>query len=156
MNVNLVLLKQNGTSKTFPLPSSVTVIGRRQDCDLCVPLMIISRRHCELNLDQDQLTVRDLGSRNGTFINGRQIDEITVQPGDHLQVGPIGFIVQIDGKPEDPRAHKETLKKPATEPAGQNVDDFADLNALSEDFSDNHGATEIFNGFSEDPSGNGK
>ena len=157
MDVNLVLFRQNDSSRVFPLPSSVTIIGRRQDCDLCIPLMIISRRHCELNLDQGKLTIRDLGSRNGTFINGRQIDETEIHPGDQLQVGPISFIVQINGQPEEPAPRQEVAPQPAEDlakPAANEANDFADLN-ISDEFSDSHGATEIFNGFSEEPSENG-
>ena len=101
MDINLVLCKKNGLRKSFQLPSTVTVIGRREDCDLCIPLMVVSRKHCELNLDQGALTVRDLGSRNGTFLNGQQIDESQINAGDQLQVGPLTFAVQIDNEPEE-------------------------------------------------------
>ena len=101
MDINLVLFKKNGTMKDFILPSTVTVIGRRQDCDLCIPLMVISRRHCEINQDQNLLKIRDLGSRNGTFVNGRRIDEAGVHPGDRIHIGPLTFGVQIDGDPAE-------------------------------------------------------
>lgn len=101
MDVNLVLFKKNGTMKNFILPSTVTVIGRRQDCDLCIPLMVISRRHCEINQDQSLLKIRDLGSRNGTFVNGRRIDEADVHPGDRIHIGPLTFGVQVDGEPTE-------------------------------------------------------
>ncbi len=105
MDVNLVLFKKSGRSKAFPLPSSVTVVGRRQDCDLCIPLQIVSRRHCEFNLDGGHLRLRDLDSRNGTYINGGRVtDQIDVKPGDKIQIGPLDFIAQIDGKPEDAAA----------------------------------------------------
>lgn len=101
MDINLILLKNDRSRKCFNLPSSVTIIGRRQDCDLCIPLMVISRRHCEVNMDQGVLTVRDLGSRNGTFVNGERIDETILDPGDEIQIGPLKFIIQVDGVPQD-------------------------------------------------------
>lgn len=102
MDVNLVLCKKSGRSKAFPLPSTVTVVGRRQDCDLCIPLNIVSRRHCEFNLDEGSLSVRDLESRNGTFVNGEQIsDEKILKAGDRVQIGPLNFIAQIDGNPAE-------------------------------------------------------
>ncbi len=100
MDVNLVLFKKNGSQEIFSLPSSVTVIGRRSDCDLQIPLMRVSKRHCQLNRDQGVLKVRDLGSRNGTYLNGERINEAVIQPGDYIGVGPITFILQIDGQPE--------------------------------------------------------
>lgn len=128
MKVNLVLFKKNGTTKSFPLPSAVTVIGRRQDCDLCIPLMIISRKHCELNQDQGQLTIRDLGSRNGTLVNGLQIENSQLNAGDKINIGPLTFAVQIDGVPADDSAILQPTKHVAGhEPVSDDVDEFAEF-----------------------------
>lgn len=136
MKVNLVLFKKNGTTKSFPLPSTVTVIGRRQDCDLCIPLMIISRKHCELNQDQGQLTIRDLGSRNGTFVNGLQVENSSLNAGDRVNIGPLTFIVQIDGVPADDSAVLLPTKH-ISEPRTTTIDDdefaeFADADEFAE------------------------
>jgi pSer/pThr/pTyr-binding forkhead associated (FHA) protein len=101
MNVNLVLFKKDGSTRSFKLPSTVTTIGRRKDCDLCIPLSCISRRHCEFDIDKDRLTLRDLNSKNGTFLNGSRISESLVKPGDMLKIGTLSFGIQIDGRPED-------------------------------------------------------
>ena len=103
MGVNLVLLKKNGLQKVFTLPSPTTVIGRRHDCDLCIPLMSVSRRHCQLYYDGKKLKIRDLGSHNGTIVNGQRIQESEVNPGDAIKIGPLAFITQIDGLPETVR-----------------------------------------------------
>lgn len=100
MEVNLVLLKKNGTTKSFALPSGVTVIGRQQNCGVCIPLSTISRQHCTLILEDQQLTVRDLGSRNGTFINDDRIKEAVVNGGDVLRIGPVKFVLQLNGQPD--------------------------------------------------------
>ena len=101
MDVNLVLFKKDGSQKQFPLTSDITIIGRRQDCDLCIPLASVSRRHCQLSSNKENLIIRDLKSRNGTYLNGKRIDEATVQPGDYLKIGPLVFLLQIDGQPEE-------------------------------------------------------
>jgi len=101
MDVSLVLFKKDGSRKAFSLPSSVTVIGRRSDCDLYIPLMPISRRHCQLNYDGGVLKIRDLGSRNGTYLNGKRISEAVIQAGDYIKVGPLTFVFQIGGQPEN-------------------------------------------------------
>ncbi len=100
MNVNLVLLKKNGSHKFFSLPSSVTVVGRRHNCDLCIPLTSVSRRHCQLNYDDGILKIRDLGSRNGTYLNGKRIKEAAIQAGNSIKIGPLTFVLQIDGQPQ--------------------------------------------------------
>ena len=111
MDVNLVLFKNNSGHKVFSLPDHVTVIGRRHDCDLRIPLSSVSRRHCQLSYNKETLKVRDLDSRNGTYINGKRIDETEAQPGDYLKIGPLTFLLQIDGKPEEISPPKEQEKK---------------------------------------------
>lgn len=101
MQVNLVFLKKDGTNSSFSLPSTVTFIGRRQDCDFCIPLMVVSRRHCEINMDFGKITVRDMKSCNGTLVNGNPIEEAQLKAGDVLQIGPVKFVVQVDGIPEN-------------------------------------------------------
>jgi len=101
MQVDLILLKNGDSRKRFSLPSTVTVVGRRQDCDLCVPLMVISRRHCQITMEEEIVKIRDLGSRNGTFVNGERIDETLICAGDEIQIGPLKFVVQVDGDPQD-------------------------------------------------------
>ena len=114
MDINLVLFKKNGVTKTFPLPASVTVVGRQQECDLCIPLMVISRKHCEINSDGGVLRVRDLGSRNGTLVNGKKIADAVLNPGDSFQIGPLLFGVQVDGVPAEltPPAPAESRSEP--------------------------------------------
>jgi pSer/pThr/pTyr-binding forkhead associated (FHA) protein len=119
MDVNLVLFKKDGSQKSFSLPDNTTVIGRRHDCDLCIPLKTVSRRHCQLNQNNETLKIRDLGSRSGTFLNGNKIDETTVKPGDYIRIGPLTFLLQIDGQPEKivpPKPAKPKQAKPKQAP----------------------------------------
>ena len=131
MNANLVLLTQDGKQKVFPIPSTITVIGRRKNCDFRIPLESVSRRHCQLSYQEEGLRVRDLGSRNGTFINGKKVEEQTVAPGDFLQIGPVTFAFQIDGEPGEfslPKP-KQSLAKALKSPSDQkpgNLDDLQD------------------------------
>lgn len=102
MQVNLVFIKKDGSTQSFSLPSAVTFIGRRQDCDMCIPLSMVSRRHCELFTEYGKLFARDLRSRNGTFVNKESIEQVQLKPGDELMIGPVKFVIQIDGVPEIP------------------------------------------------------
>ena len=112
MDVKLVLFRGNDTQKIFPLTSDVTVIGRRQDCDLCIPLMHISRRHCEIDKGAASIKLRDLNSRSGIFLNGKRVVEAEINPGDYLQIGPVTFAFQIDGKPENVNVPSPSITKP--------------------------------------------
>ena len=150
MNVNLVLFKKSGATKRFPLPSSVTVIGRRQDCDLCVPLMVVSRRHCEISQDANRLHVRDLGSRNGTFLNGQQVDEADINPGDKIKVGAVTFAVQVNGTPPDDSA----ILRPPGEPKEEAEEALGRSGELSDmgefDTLRDHNATEILDNMADE------
>ena len=117
MDVNLVLFKKDGSQKAFSLSSDTTVIGRRHDCDLCIPLMDVSKRHCELSQNEESLEIRDLDSRNGTFLNGERIKETTVQPGDYIRIGPLTFLLQIDGEPEKIIPPRQAQPKPPAQAA---------------------------------------
>ena len=132
MDINLVLFKKDGSQKSFALPSNITVIGRRHDCDLCIPLMDVSKRHCQLDRNNETLEVRDIGSRNGTYLNGQQVNgETPVKAGDYLQVGPLVFQFQIDGEPEKATPPLDDQPKAASEEAlltaADDEDDFLDL-----------------------------
>jgi pSer/pThr/pTyr-binding forkhead associated (FHA) protein len=113
MNIILILFKKNGSQKTFPLPSDITVIGRRQDCDLCVPLNSVSKRHCQLNSNTTILKIRDLNSRNGTYLNNKRISEAVAKAGDYIKIGPLTFLIQIDGQPKKIVPPPQPAQKPA-------------------------------------------
>jgi pSer/pThr/pTyr-binding forkhead associated (FHA) protein len=68
------------------IDGDAVVIGRSRWCDVRIPSARVSRRHCCLVLSGDELLVRDLGSTNGTWINGRRVEKGALRPGDELQV----------------------------------------------------------------------
>ncbi len=139
MNADLVLLRKGGAHKTFSLRNAVTVLGRRHDCDLRIPLPTISRRHCEIQQNGEALKIRDLDSTCGTFVNEKRVNgDSPVKAGDYIRIGPLTFVCQIDGKPEKivppkktpPAQPKKTPPAPAkSKPAGGLGDSFADLDA---------------------------
>ena len=99
MEVKLVTFKSDGTAKEFAISNLVSTIGRGKECTFRIPLVDISRKHCELTLGEEELRVRDLASSNGTFVNDRRINETALHAGDRLALGPVIFTVQIDGEP---------------------------------------------------------
>ena len=98
MKVVLVRFKDE-QRKDFPLDSEKTIVGRRPDCGLRIQTNDVSRQHCEIRVD-DVVRVKDLGSSNGTYVNGKRVAETTLNAGDRLGVGPVLFVVQIDGEPD--------------------------------------------------------
>lgn len=101
MNVSLLMVQKDGASKEVPVRTLPITIGRGEDCKIRVPLASVSRNHCELLEDDDELIVRDLKSSNGTFVNKERVAKRELVPGDLLAVGPVVFVVRIDGHPKD-------------------------------------------------------
>lgn len=82
--------KQDG--KLIPLNTKKFLIGREQDCHLRAASESVSRHHCAITIDDFTVRVRDLGSSNGTSINGKRILGVhEASPGDALQVGNLDF-----------------------------------------------------------------
>jgi FHA domain/Domain of unknown function (DUF1707) len=84
------------TPLAFP-PGRGTIfsIGRTQDCDLRISDMSVSRRHAQLTRTEDGWLLSDLGSHNGTRINGWLVREpVPLRPGDMVQFGSATFIIQ--------------------------------------------------------------
>jgi pSer/pThr/pTyr-binding forkhead associated (FHA) protein len=73
----------------------VVVVGRHRRCDVRIASPRVSRRHCCLALDGDGVLVRDLGSTNGTRINGRRVEEGVLRPGDELSIADCRY--QLEG-----------------------------------------------------------
>lgn len=79
-------------------PGSSKTVGRTAAADFILDAALVSRLHCRLTADRsDQLVVEDLGSTNGTLVNGRKLDRSVLRSGDVLTVGRVEFDVQPDG-----------------------------------------------------------
>ena len=80
---------------TFRLPpGAVKTIGRSPGAGFIVEAALVSRLHCQLTATTDSLQVKDLGSTNGTFVNGKRVDRGTLKTGDRLRVGRIELKVE--------------------------------------------------------------
>ena len=79
---------------TFRLPpGAVKTIGRSPGAEFIVDAALVSRLHCRLTATADALHVKDLGSTNGTFVNGTRIQAAQLKNGDKLAVGRLELIV---------------------------------------------------------------
>lgn len=84
---------------TFRLvPGTVKTIGRAARADFIVDRALVSRIHCRLTLSEtDGLLLEDLGSTNGTFLNGERVTRRTVVSGDLIKVGRVEFVATQGG-----------------------------------------------------------
>jgi hypothetical protein len=116
MNAKLVVLK--GAKKATVRLRLPTVIGRSPDASVKVPSALVSRRHCEVYRSGKELVVRDLGSINGTFVNGERIEEPTLLfEDDLLRVGPVTMRVfpDVAGAAAPAEKAAKTGQEPAPE-----------------------------------------
>jgi pSer/pThr/pTyr-binding forkhead associated (FHA) protein len=85
----LIISAEGQPSTTFELQQEYTRLGRAEDSELHIPEGSISNRHCIFILSGADVVLRDLNSSNGTYVNGEQISETVLRPGDNIQVGVI-------------------------------------------------------------------
>lgn len=100
MDVTLEVMQGSQRTRVIQLRVDKVTIGRKRGSHLRIPAASVSRQHCQLTFHEDTLVVEDLGSFNGTFVNGKRIKKRAfVQSGDRLKIGPITFRVSY-GEPE--------------------------------------------------------
>jgi predicted component of type VI protein secretion system len=87
--------------RPVPLTAAVTVLGRDGSADLVVDDPGVSRRHAEVRISHDgphlQVLLRDLGSTNGTYLNGEQIGDEELHDGDRVTMGRSTLIFRLEG-----------------------------------------------------------
>ena len=102
-----------GGTTTLKLGDGVTSLGRHDDCIIRIKSSQVSRKHCELFEAGGKLTVRDLGSSNGTFVNGKRVlGQQPLKVGDELTVGSITLRVATLGQPVAAAAPHKPAGKP--------------------------------------------
>ncbi|WP_213455699.1 FhaA domain-containing protein [Rhizomonospora bruguierae] len=87
----------SGDGRTYPLQMGSTVIGRGDQANLRLPDVGISRRHARLDYDGAQVVLTDLGSTNGTMVNGQRVSAVALNPGDMIQLGTTTLTFRVDG-----------------------------------------------------------
>lgn len=121
-----VLIVETGKhkGKRLKLPEGETVVGRDPEAQVRIASNEVSRRHCLLIAEGERLRVRDLGSSNGTFVNGVPIQsDYELQPGDLLVIGPMGF--RFPG-PTSAEAVPPATAVPRKAAAGKEKDNLSD------------------------------
>lgn len=101
MDVRLVVEQGRRRLRVVRLRGPATRIGRARGSGVRIPSAEVSRQHCVLRVEDGVVTVEDLDSVNGTFLNGEAVVGCqVVRPGDRLNVGPVTFVVEYELTPE--------------------------------------------------------
>jgi len=109
VNIQLLVMDGKHTGRRIGLPRTQFVIGRDPSCHLRPASGEVSRLHCAIAVQAGQVRVRDLKSRNGTFLNEQRVTlSARANDGDVLQVGPLRFQIKFG-----PDAVPSTTNEPA-------------------------------------------
>ena len=99
MDYQLLVVKGRSGSEALKLEDGVTSVGRHDDCQIRIKSSQVSRRHCEFFEKKGLLVVKDLGSANGTIVNGKKINgQQVLEPGDELMIGSVTLRVAKIGE----------------------------------------------------------
>src|ERR1700722_19465234 len=87
-----------GTQRTYELTSPITILGRGTDCDLRLVDAGVSRHHAELRVEDGQVVLVDLGSTNGTFVNGQPMRRVVLTDGTNVTLGRTTMVFHQDNR----------------------------------------------------------
>lgn len=134
MEVRLVVANGKFSGKSIRVTGSKFFIGRGEDCNLRPASDLVSRHHCVLIVDGEYLAVRDLGSKNGTFVNGQRVRaETPLKDGDHLIVGVLEFVVKTGAEAPKVKPKVETVQEAVARTASASSTEFDVDQWLSEE-----------------------
>lgn len=135
-----LLIPQDG-GETIELDRDITVVGRKNEiCDLCIDRNSISKLHCLIVKTDGLLFVRDLGSTNGTKVNGQRVTRGALLPGDELAFASVKYRVFLGPSKNapvvsmpsgDPEA-TEMMRQPARELLADLAEDEDDVGSVEE------------------------
>lgn len=146
-----IVLLQEGQAIPFDLAVAETVIGRHPECTFQINSNMVSRKHAKVVKSGDQFVVEDLGSGNGTFVNGKKIDGPTVLThDDRIKLGPI--LLRF----ETPEGASKPKPAPVTTPAAPVPQSNARTMALNVDVSEGDDDTSTIMGTADRSSAFGK
>lgn len=102
LKAKAILVVRQGTQAgmSFPLSGAQTILGREEGTDIVLQDPESSRQHARVSWQAGQFILEDLGSTNGTFVNGVQITAPQVlSPGDSIGIGQTALVFQMTGGP---------------------------------------------------------
>ena len=109
MDVKLVVLGGKHPGQEIAVQGPEFLVGRAPECKLRPNSDMVSRRHCMISIAEGRATIRDLGSRNGTLVNGEKIaGEHELRTGEKIKIGPLEFEVHLStsiGGKKKPKVH---------------------------------------------------
>jgi hypothetical protein len=98
LKLNYLLVSVSDSTLKLPLIKVTNLIGRGPDCDIVIDNPRISRKHCLLEVSEQNVKVKDLDSSNGTFVNGVQVRDGLLNIGDQISLGGYQLMLRKEKK----------------------------------------------------------
>ena len=139
MEVLLVVVGGKHAGTEIPVTGQKLFIGRAEDCQVRPQSELVSRHHCAILVEEGFVSVRDFGSRNGTFVNNQRVTgERELKTGDRLKIGPLELEVQLAvsvGRKKKPKVRSihEAAARTVQSSHGEPKDDMDISDWLEED-----------------------
>jgi pSer/pThr/pTyr-binding forkhead associated (FHA) protein len=92
----LTVIQSDSLEGDFPLEEEEILLGRDEEADITIDDKRISRQHCKISLAENGYVITDLGSSNGTFVNGQRVTEKPLEDGDQIQIGSSRFKFSLE------------------------------------------------------------
>ena len=96
----LVGVRGPNRGSRFLLDRDVVTVGRHPDSDIFLDDITVSRRHAEFRRDASRFWVHDVGSLNGTYVNGERAEDQLLTTGDEVQIGKFKLVVFVADQPD--------------------------------------------------------
>jgi len=98
MQASFTVISGPHHGRTFQVPRGKFIIGRETDCHMLLTSNLVSRHHCVLLMDEWTLKIRDLGSKNGTYVNGHKIGTgvMVLLHDDAISIGDMNGLVDLN------------------------------------------------------------
>jgi pSer/pThr/pTyr-binding forkhead associated (FHA) protein len=85
----ILLVSLNGRTSSYPITKPETLLGRSESNDIPLAEQTVTGKHAVIRLENKTLTIEDLGSTNGTFVNGERIRSQVIKHGDRIKLGQV-------------------------------------------------------------------
>ena len=111
MDVQMLVIQGRPRGKRLRFPPGEFIFGRGPECHVRPDGPSVSRQHCLLRVGIDGVHIRDLGSTNGTLVNGSRVrEELPLKDGDLLQLGPLVLQLRCTGTLEAHHSENDTVE----------------------------------------------
>lgn len=85
-----------GKDRVIELQKQEIIIGRGTKCGIRLPLKTVSRKHARLSLRNGEYSIEDLGSVNGTYVNGKKVAKCVLRNNDQIDIGEVKILLYED------------------------------------------------------------